>query len=229
MPGRQAPDAGFIYCFVGSPPTEVNPTMPIMRDRILLMALAASACLVGAGGWLLVAGPGPVVPDPSPLGLVSLNSPVSSASDAASGTIIVDVEGAVMRPGIIELPAGSRVGDALSAAGGYSDAADLAAAAAQINLAASLTDGAQIVVPVLGATPAGAGSGAGGSSGNGLVDLNHATPEELDTLPGIGPVTVQKIVAARTERPFTSLEETVEREVLNNGQLEKIRDLATVS
>ena len=62
----------------------------------------------------------------------------------------------------------------------------------------------------------------------GLVDLNSATPEELDTLPGIGPVTVQKIVAARTERPFATLEEAVEREVLNNGQLEKIRDLATV-
>lgn len=60
------------------------------------------------------------------------------------------------------------------------------------------------------------------------MDLNHATPEQLDTLPGIGPVTVQKIVAARTERPFTSLDETVERGVLNRGQLDKIRSLATV-
>jgi competence protein ComEA len=60
------------------------------------------------------------------------------------------------------------------------------------------------------------------------VNLNTATPEELEALPGIGPVTVQKIVAARTQRPFASLDETVERGVLNKGQLDKIRSLATV-
>ena len=93
-----------------------------------------------------------------------------------------------------------------------------------------LSDGAQIVVPMIGASGGGGGgSGGGGGASNGLVDLNHATPEELEALPGIGPVTVQKIVAARAERPFTSLEEAVERDVLDNGQLEQIRDLATVS
>ena len=135
----------------------------------------------------------------------------------------------MVRPGIIELPAGSRVADALRIAGGYSDAADLGAAASQINLAAVLTDGAQIVVPVIGASSGAGGAGGGGGTSTGLVDLNHATPEELEALPGIGPVTVQKIVAARAERPFASLEEAVERDVLDNGQLEQIRDLATVS
>jgi len=63
---------------------------------------------------------------------------------------------------------------------------------------------------------------------SGPVDLNQATPEELDALPGIGPVTVQKIVAARQERPFSSLDEAVERKVLSSSQLDKIRDLVTV-
>lgn len=201
--------------------------MPLVRDRILLAALAASLCLMAAGGWLIAAPASDAPAEPSPLGLLG-QAPSTSASATPAGTLVIDVEGAVARPGIIELPAGSRVADAVRAAGGYTDAADLVAAASQLNLAAELTDGAQVIVPALGATPAGGGPTTGGGGGSGLINLNTATPEELDTLPGIGPVTVQKIVAARTERPFASLEETVEREVLNNGQLEKIRDLATV-
>lgn len=203
--------------------------MSIIRDRILLAAIAASVCLAGAGAWLLAAPPDAASPASSPVGLGMLESVAASSSPTQSGSIVVDVEGAVVRPGIIEVPAGSRVADALRIAGGYSDAADLGAAASRINLAAVLSDGAQIVVPVIGASSGAGGPGGGGGAGNGLVDLNHATPEELEALPGIGPVTVQKIVAARAERPFTSLEDAVEREVLDNGQLEQIRDLATVS
>ncbi len=199
--------------------------MPLLRDRILLAALAGSLCLVGFGGWLLAA-PAPNPETAALPGLTSLGSTGTSGSASPTGTLVVDVEGAVARPGIIELPAGSRVADALRLAGGYTDTTDLAAAAATLNLAAPLTDGAQVLVPAIGANPAGGSVAPGG--GGGLVDLNSATPEELDALPGIGPVTVQKIVAARTERPFATLEEAVEREVLNNGQLEKIRDLATV-
>jgi hypothetical protein len=67
----------------------------------------------------------------------------------------------------------------------------------------------------------------GATAGGGKVNINTATPEELEALPGIGAVTVQKIVAARQERPFTSLEDAVERGVIHNGQLEDIRELAT--
>jgi competence protein ComEA len=200
--------------------------MPVLRDRILLAGLAGSLCLVGFGGWLLAA---PRAADPQAAtlpALASLGSGRTSASPSPGETLVVDVEGAVARPGIIELPAGSRVADALRLAGGYTDATDLVAAGATLNLAAPLTDGGQVLVPAIGTTPGGGPADPGGTGG--LVDLNSATPEELDALPGIGPVTVQKIVAARTERPFATLEEAVEREVLNNGQLEKIRDLATV-
>ena len=81
---------------------------------------------------------------------------------------------------------------------------------------------------IVGVTPAPGSVGAGPSSGGGLVNLNDASPEQLDTLPGIGPVTVQKIVAARQERPFATLDELVERKVLNAGQLDKLRDLVIV-
>jgi competence protein ComEA len=127
------------------------------------------------------------------------------------------------------------VADALAAAGGYSRQADLNAAATSLNLAALLADGAQVYVPLIGAPIAGGGSGGTGGGGTTggvgggttLVNLNTATPEELEELPGIGPVTAQKIVAARAEQPFANLDEMVEREVIDRGQLEDIRDLVT--
>jgi competence protein ComEA len=163
--------------------------------------------------------------------------PLSSGSLAAAGgstpappaaDLLIDVQGAVKRPGVVLLPPGSRVSDALLAAGGYSPDADLNAAAASLNLAAPLADGAQVYVPVLGvAAEPGGGGGGGSTAGGGLVNLNTATPEELEALPGIGPVTVQKIVAAREAQTLHSLEEMVELGVIDRGQLEDIRDLVT--
>jgi competence protein ComEA len=192
-------------------------------DRIAIAALATALLAVGLGGWLFISA-GAIEPAPEelvdPFGAASASPP-----EVASHRLVVDVEGAVLRPGIIELPGGSRVADAIEAAGGYSPQADLAAAAAQVNLAATLRDGQQIVVPMIGAA---AGGGYGGAVSGGLVDLNSASPDELDALPGIGPVTVEKIVAARAEQPFASLEEMVTRKVLTTSQVDKIRDLVTL-
>jgi competence protein ComEA len=137
----------------------------------------------------------------------------------------------VAQPGIVTLPTGSRVADAILAAGGYARNADAAAAAGSLNLAATLSDGQQVYVPRRGETPVGGGTPSGGTGGTGgtatLVNLNTATPEALEALPGIGPVTTQKIVAGRMEQPFTSLEEMVQRDILDNGQVEEVRDLVT--
>ena len=128
-------------------------------------------------------------------------------SAAAPGTVVVSVVGQVARPGLVTLPAGSRVADALAAAGGLLPEADPAA----VNGAALLTDGEQIAVGVPGAPPpAGtAGSGGGASTGpGGLLDLNTATVADLDGLPGIGPVLAQRIVDHRTASgPFTSVDQ----------------------
>jgi competence protein ComEA len=195
-------------------------------DRIAVAALATALVAVALGAWLVLAIGTAAEPTADEL-LDPFASVSASFGPGASEVLVVDVEGAVLRPGIIELPPGSRVADAIAAAGGYAGEADLAAAAAQVNLAAVLRDGQQIVVPIIGVPAAGGGSSSGGAGG-GLTDLNSATPEALDALPGIGPVTVQKIVAARAEQPFRSLEELVTRKVLTNAQLDKIRDLVTL-
>jgi competence protein ComEA len=125
---------------------------------------------------------------------------VARPARAATRQLVVDVAGAVRRPGLHRLPSGARVASALAAAGGATSRADLAA----VNLAAPLADGEQIVVPARGA----AGAAAGGGAAPAPVDLNSANAEQLDALPGIGPSTAAKIVAYRQERgAFHSLAE----------------------
>jgi competence protein ComEA len=117
----------------------------------------------------------------------------------AAPRLVVDVAGAVRRPGLYRLGTGTRVDDAVAAAGGGTARADLTA----VNLAAPLSDGEQVVVPARGAAGA-----ASASSGSTIVDLNSATAEQLDTLPGIGPSTAAKIIAYRQQHgAFHSLAE----------------------
>lgn len=209
-------------------------------DRILVAAAGGVVVLVVAAASMLllpVEGQSADAGDAAGL-IVGSYAPGPSATVAArtaGGTIVVDVEGAVAQPGVRELPGGSRIADAIAAAGGYGQDADLDATAATINLAQPLSDGEQVVIPRIGANAAGpppssaAVAGGEGSTGGegGLVNLNTATPEQLEALPGIGAVTVQKIVAARQERPFASLDDAVTRGVIHRGQLEDIQGVAT--
>lgn len=203
------------------------------RDWLAIGMATTGAAVMAVGSWLAMGGLGATSASTAtnPAAVVTSASPSPiSASGAPDADLVVDVQGAVKRPGVVLLPPGSRVADALRAAGGYSRHADLNAAATALNLAAPLTDGAQLYVPVVGvaAGPSGGATGGGGTgTGFGLVNLNTATPEELEALPGIGPVTVQKIVAARTQQPLRSLEEMVAMDIIDSGQLEDIRDLVT--
>lgn len=167
-----------------------------------------------------------------------------SATGAGSG-IVVEVAGAVARPGLYHLVPGARVADAITAAGGYSRRVDAARTTAALNLAAHLADGDRVIVPSrddptagLGASGGSASIGAGGASdaagsggaagGAGLVDLNRATVAELDALPGIGPVTAAKIVAARQERPFRSVAELRDRKLVGPSVFARLRSHVTV-
>ena len=135
--------------------------------------------------------------------------------------IVVDVVGAVAHPGVVRLPAGARVLDALLAAGGMTGEADLFA----LNKAAPLRDGARIYVPRPGeAVPA----GAAGSGAESKINLNTATASELDGLPGIGPTTAAAIVRARAGRPFGSIEELQTRGLVPARVFADLRDLITV-
>jgi competence protein ComEA len=131
-----------------------------------------------------------------------------AAQASPGGSVVVDVAGKVRRPGVATLPAGSRVVDAIRRAGGARAGVDLTS----LNLARVLVDGEQILVgrpPVPGvAASAAAQPGAGGGA---LVNLNTATLEQLDGLPGVGPVTAQKILDWRTAHgAFTAIDELLE-------------------
>ena len=126
-----------------------------------------------------------------------------SAPRAAARPLVVDVVGAVREPGLYHLAAGARVADAVAQAGGLSRRADRRA----VNLAALVADGQQVVVAARGSPGAAATSGSSPAAPGAPVSLSAASAEQLDTLPGIGPVTAQKIVTFRQEHgPFASVE-----------------------
>lgn len=139
-------------------------------------------------------------------------SPAPSATPAPR--VVVHVLGAVQNPGVVELADGSRVEDAIRAAGGLTRTAD----PAELNLAAVVADGSQIVIGTrtkprgdVHGPGAASGTGGGSSSAGGIVSLNTATLEQLDTLPGIGPVTAQKILDWRSKHGrFTAVSELQE-------------------
>jgi competence protein ComEA len=123
----------------------------------------------------------------------------TATARAASRRIVVDVAGAVRRPGLYRLAPGTRIADALAIAGGATRKADVTL----VNLAAPLADGEQVVVPLRGVA-----SGGAGGSPTAPLDLNSASAEQLDALPGIGPATAAKIVSFRQQHgPFHSLDD----------------------
>jgi competence protein ComEA len=122
-------------------------------------------------------------------------SATGSAKATVAKLVVIDVAGDVRRPGLYKMPAGSRVDDAITAAGGATRKAQLDA----VNLAAPVADGEQIVVPGSGAGGVAAASSPAGSSPSAPLDLNSATLEQLEALPGIGPVTAQKILDYRQQ------------------------------
>ena len=218
----------------GGPPRDV-------RRSVALVALAIGAMVAAAlAAVLIIAGPrqGTIVLDGEasrPVGTdAAIGSLAPDAALVAGPGLVVDVAGAVVHPGVYHLPAGSRVADAIAAAGGYGPRVDASAAQA-LNLAAPLTDGVQVRVPSrddpaerrAGSSATGAPSGGSAASG-GPVDLNTATSAELDTLPGIGPVTAGKIIASREERPFAAVDDLQARKLVGPSTFAKLDGLVTV-
>jgi competence protein ComEA len=208
---------------------------PAVRRRLVALGTLTAICLLATAGLLLLSPSGrdPVVGG-SDLGPATSAPPAiegNAGPPPPAGTWMVDVAGAVARPGVYALPSGSRVADAIRAAGGFGPQVDASAVTATLNLAEVLRDGEKIVVPQRGgaAKPAATRSAAGAPGAPGaLIDLNSASASELDTLPGVGPVTAAKIIAAREERPFRTVDELLTRKVVSASALAKIRGLVTV-
>jgi competence protein ComEA len=157
-------------------------------------------------------------------------APLEPVAEAPVRSIlVVHVVGEVQRPGLYRLRDGARIADAVRRAGGARHGADLAA----LNLAAPLVDGVQVRVPSRAATEPGTpsscgGSAAGGVAGAAAVSLSSATVEELDELPGVGPITAQKIVDYRAEHgPFASVDDLDAVPGVGPTRIEQLRDLVT--
>jgi competence protein ComEA len=220
----------------GARPPDAAPKLP----RVVLIGAAAIACALGAFVLATGSGSGDVrIEGGSAIGAAPSGSARSSglaSGQAVTGELIVEVVGAVRQPGVYRLPAGSRVGDVVQAAGGYGPRVDTRRAEQELNLAAGLSDGDQVRVPSRDDTGTAESQGSG-STGNGnaaspgattKVDVNRATQAELEALPGIGPATAQKIITAREEAPFAAVDELRSRGILGEKTFEKLRELVTV-
>ena len=192
------------------------PLSGLSRRQLFGAAVAAAILLV----LLLrhLGGSGSAAPTVTPL-----PAPARAAKPAAAKLLVIDVAGAVRRPGLYRLQAGSRIDDAIAAAGGVTGKAQLDA----VNLAAPIADGEQVVVPGRGVAGAPAASSpAAGSSPSAPLDLNTATAEQLDSLPGIGPVTAQKILDYRQQHgAFHSVAELEGVPGIGPGRLSQLKGL----
>jgi competence protein ComEA len=209
--------------------------LALTAQQVTIAALAVAAVVAVAAWWVIRAAPDaePVQlahervipasaqssPAPSPAGAQPTSAAAGGAAPTAGSLVVVDVAGKVRRPGIVELPAGSRVVDALRAAGGARRGVDTSA----LNLARLLVDGEQIVVGLDLAAPAPSVTTGSATGAITPINLNTATLEQLDTLPGIGPVTAEAILDWRTDNGrFTSVDELLEVSGIGDATLADI-------
>jgi competence protein ComEA len=187
------------------------PSLPVSRRRALVLAAAALVLLVVAGRTL--AGAGTATSRPA--------AALVPERAAAAPKLVVHVAGAVRRPGLYRLAEGKRVADAVARAGGATAPADTAA----INLAAPLADGMQVLVPRRVPVP---GASAAGQAPAARVSLGSATAEQLDALPGVGPVTAQKIVDYRSAHGgFRSVDDLDAIPGIGPARVEQLRELVS--
>lgn len=198
-----------------------------VRRRVHEMPRGARVAVVAAVGLVVVVGlmrPAASTGDDMSIsdpGDVSLEA--STPAPAAAG-VVVHVVGAVRRPGVYKLPAGSRVGDAVAAAGGALGNA----APEAVNLARVLNDGEQVRIPSADEASAAVAASGAQSGAPRKVNINTATAAELDALPGIGPATAQKIVDDRARNgPFSSPEDLMRVPGIGPKKFDALKDLVT--
>jgi competence protein ComEA len=202
--------------------------MPDIPPRQIAAWALALVSVVLLGAWYLSRGGEPAAAAPAAI-------KVQADGGGGGGTVVVHVAGAVRDAGVYRLRAGARVNDALARAGGATPRADLS----QVNLAAKVEDGRQVLVPrrvaaagapaATGPAPAATGTATAPGQPAVPVNLNTATLEQLDTLPGVGPATAQKILDYRQEHGgFGSVDELGEVPGIGDVRLAALRDQVRV-
>jgi competence protein ComEA len=213
----------------------VDAEQPVRSTGLPLPALAAGAgaVILVVAAFLLAFGSGNgalVVAGDQPLPAAS--GGIAAGKPSGGSELVVEIVGAVREPGVYRLRPGSRVGDLVDAAGGYNPRVDVDRASRDLNLAALLVDGDQVRVPSrdepMPASGADTPGEPAGDAASELIDINSADSAKLEELPGIGPATAAKIIAAREEQPFTSVDELRSRGVLGEKTFEKVRPLVVV-
>jgi competence protein ComEA len=212
---------------------------PGRRGALALVGIAAIAALIAAFGvWRdrPVAEPAPpLAAAVSPAQAVTPGLAVVGPSVPRGAPLVVSVAGKVRRPGLVRVPEGARVADVIASAGGPLPRADLTA----LNLARRVADGEQILVGLpqpadgvaggAGVVGGGAEGSSAGAPAGGKIDLNRATLEQLDTLPGVGPVTAQRILDWRTQHGrFSAVEQLREVEGIGERRFSQLRTQVTV-
>ncbi|MGH2783684.1 MAG: helix-hairpin-helix domain-containing protein [Actinomycetota bacterium] len=227
----------------GDKPTIVDDAVPSWRRRLLdllefrpreTVALGVLCIAIVAGAAFAYARSLPKTAPDSIASPIPTADATGSLAPTTSGELFVHITGAVARPGVYRLPAGSRVIDGVTAAGGARAEADLSS----INLARPLTDGERVYIPRRGeippaATAGGDPTGATGDGGSGgasdKVNINTATVSQLEELPGIGEVIAQRIVDYRTQHgPFKTVRDLLKVEGIGEKKFESIQDYVTV-
>ena len=232
------------------------PVRPTLRDhldglvggglvtgpRALAVVAAVAAALAALLLWPRAAAPEPELVLPQASTTLALAVAPGASTTTTAAVLVVDVVGEVRQPGVRRVDDGARIADVVEAAGGLTERADRA----RINLAAPVSDGERVFVPAVGqqvptvavgAAPAAPTSGAptsGAGDGSAAVadapvNINTATLEQLDTLPGVGPTTAQAIIDHRTENgPFASVDQLLDVRGIGDAKLAELRDRVVV-
>ena len=194
---------------------------------VRVASMAVAIAFVAVVAWRLLAAPAATAPE-AQLPLATRSATGAGATAAApsrTAEVVIHVAGAVVRPGVYRLTDGARTVDAISAAGGARADADVA----RVNLAARLSDGLRVYVPMIGETAAPPVDGSSDTAEQGPVNLNAATADQLDALPGVGPATASAIIAYRRDHgPFGTIEQLLDVPGIGPSKLAQIRSLIVV-
>lgn len=198
------------------------------QEKLLtLLQSNASKFILILGGLLLLVGGFFLSKNFAPSDKVEILGETSGVA-TSSAEIVVEVSGAVLTPGVYKLPSGSRINDAIVAAGGLSEDADRSWVEKTINKAAKVLDGQKIYIKEIGSQKTDTGNGTGNiaePAENGLININSASQKELESLSGIGPVYASNIIE---HRPYSTIEELVSRKVIGQSVFAKIKDKISI-